>query len=336
MTASAQLPRVLAVDDDEACLLLLERTLSTDGFQVTCATSGEEAVSAAQFQAPDVILLDILMKGIDGFQTCRRLKADTQTADIPVIFLTGEQRSEENLACAVGAGGCDYITKPFSRVEVLFRARNVIRRQQQRALLQKLGTCDPVTGLPERGYLRARIDEELVGAAHYDSELSVIMAGIDQLPQIAGEQGPEAADRAIQRLSLLLQLEACHHDVAGRWDPERLVLLLPRVRSEAATAAASRMCRIWRRAQIPYADSTLRSTATFSVSTHSPEDASTTVGALLRDAELALRLASGAGGDRVVCAGERPSYGESSLPAWEGIDLAESCNPSETRAAAGP
>ena len=192
------------------------------------------------------------------------------------------------------------------------------------------------TGLPDRGYLRARIDEELVGAAHYDSELSVIMAGIDQLLQITSERGPEAADRVIQRLSLLMQLEACHHDVTGRWDPERLVLLLPRVKNEAATAAASRMCRIWRRAQIPYADSTLRSTATFSVTTHRPEDASTTVGTLLRDAELALRLASETGGDRVICAGEQPSSGEPSRSAWGGIDSAESRYPSETWAAASP
>lgn len=313
MLPDAPIASLLAVDDDEAYLRLLERTVSYDGFAVTSVTSGEDALLAAREQAPDLVLLDVLMPGIDGFETCRRLKADDVTARIPVIFMTARERSEQNLALAFGAGGCDYVTKPFSRIDVLHRVRKVIRHRHERDMLEQLQRNDSATGLPDRTYLWARLSEELVAAARHSSELSIITADIDNLDQIADRHGVGVRELLFRHFALLLHSESSHHDVAGVWGPDMFLLMLPRVGLRAAAAAASRMCKVWRMTNVAAESETIRCTATFAVLSTAVAGSGVTGGELTRQAELALRQAQGEGGDRVsvVCA---PVSADAELP----------------------
>ena len=304
MHPATHLPRALAVDDDPSFLSLLERTLTSDGLEVTSVTSGEAAISAAKVNPPDVILLDICMEGIDGLETCRCLKANALTAGIAIILMTAQERSDENLAEAFAAGACDYITKPISRVDVLSRVHDAVRRRRQRALVQKLDTYDPLTGLPNRSYLRTRVDEELLGVARHGSDLALIMAEIDDLDRIGQDYGQEGQEHLLRRFSLLVQSEATHHDVAGCWGPRQLVLLLPRVGINAAAAAAAGMYNVWQMIKMPLGHQTLCSTASFGVTALSREKTAATGGALVRSAEQALGRAQEAGGNRVMVAEE--------------------------------
>ena len=111
---------ILIVDDIPANLNLLRQALETEGYNIIAAPSGEVALQIAARTQPDLILLDIMMPGIDGFETCRRLKADKATADIPVIFITAKDEME-SVVEGFQVGGVDYITKPFQHEEV--RAR---------------------------------------------------------------------------------------------------------------------------------------------------------------------------------------------------------------------
>lgn len=114
--------RILIVDDVPENLDILSRSLEQQAYNVLVATSGEMALKVADRTRPDLILLDIMMPGIDGFETCRRLKASADTQDIPVIFLTAWDDSD-GLLEGFRAGGVDYITKPFQKEEVLIRIR---------------------------------------------------------------------------------------------------------------------------------------------------------------------------------------------------------------------
>jgi len=119
--------KILAVDDVPANLDVLSQALEADGYNVLVATSGETALDLVTRIEPDLILLDVMMPGIDGFETCRRLKANPETEGIPVVFLTA--RSElEGILEGFQAGGVDYISKPFQKEEVLIRIRTHLER----------------------------------------------------------------------------------------------------------------------------------------------------------------------------------------------------------------
>ena len=123
--ADPRVPVVLVVDDVAANLQVMAGELEHRGFEVAVAQGGEEALGRAAFVRPDLILLDVMMPGIDGFETCRRLKADEATRDIPVIFMTALSDTPQKLA-GFEAGAVDYVTKPLDGAEVMARVQTQI------------------------------------------------------------------------------------------------------------------------------------------------------------------------------------------------------------------
>jgi DNA-binding NtrC family response regulator len=121
-----QTPQVLLVDDTPANLDVLTGLLEPQGYRVLAAPDGEIALRIASRAQPDLILLDVLMPGIDGYETCRRLKAADETRDIPVVFISALE-DVENLVQGFNAGGADYVTKPFRAEEVLVRVETLLR-----------------------------------------------------------------------------------------------------------------------------------------------------------------------------------------------------------------
>jgi len=133
---------VLAVDDDATNLLVIEKMLKPYGCMVEKAASGQEALNKVWKKLPDVILLDGMMPGMDGFEVARRLKADFSTQHIPIVFMTGLTETEHVVA-AFAAGGADYVTKPIRPPEVLARiaahVQNARQMRQARSALDAFG-----------------------------------------------------------------------------------------------------------------------------------------------------------------------------------------------------
>ena len=118
--------KILLVDDTPANLKLLRQALEPEGYSILVATNGEAALKVAATALPDLLLLDVQMPGIDGFETCRRLKADPAMAETPVIFVTARTETE-SVVEGFHAGGIDYITKPFNNEEVLIRVQTHLK-----------------------------------------------------------------------------------------------------------------------------------------------------------------------------------------------------------------
>jgi signal transduction histidine kinase len=136
-TGPPETATVLVVDDSPANLLLLERMLERTGFEPLTARSGELALEAARARAPDLILLDISMPDMDGYEVCERLKADAALRDIPVIFISARNQTIDKVK-AFGVGGVDYITKPFQFEEVQARIRTHLRLRRLERLRDDL------------------------------------------------------------------------------------------------------------------------------------------------------------------------------------------------------
>lgn len=129
---------VLIIDDSPTNLRILLKYLKTSGFDVIIAESGEKGLSELEKSLPDIILMDVMMPGIDGFETCKRVKEREECRDIPVIFMTSLSEVSDKIK-GFGAGAVDYITKPFKQEEVLLRLNThlTIRRQKIEILHQK-------------------------------------------------------------------------------------------------------------------------------------------------------------------------------------------------------
>jgi CheY-like chemotaxis protein len=128
MADNSQLQTILIVDDNPTNLEVLSETLTRSGYQVSVAIDGESAIEQVKYHLPALILLDIMMPGIDGFETCKRLKKNSETCNIPIIFMTALADTDHKVK-GFSLGAVDYITKPFQREEVLARIEVQIRLQ---------------------------------------------------------------------------------------------------------------------------------------------------------------------------------------------------------------
>jgi two-component system phosphate regulon response regulator PhoB len=120
--------KILVVDDEEDILELLKFNLSREGYQLLCATTGEQALKLSQSEIPDLILLDLMLPGIDGLEVAKLLKMNSKTKDVPVVMLTAKGE-EADIVTGLELGADDYITKPFSPRIVLARVKAVLRRK---------------------------------------------------------------------------------------------------------------------------------------------------------------------------------------------------------------
>ncbi len=120
---------ILAIDDEQDLIELLRYNLELEGFHVKSALDGETGLTLAQTDAPDLVLVDLMMPGIDGLEVCRRLRSDKRTACIPLIMLTAKS-AESDRVVGLELGADDYVTKPFSTRELIARIRALLRRSE--------------------------------------------------------------------------------------------------------------------------------------------------------------------------------------------------------------
>lgn len=149
-----RLARILIVDDVPENIQVVAGILAKESFQLSAAMSGQQALEVMRRSLPDLVLLDVSMPGMDGFEACRSMKADPATAEIPVIFLTG-RASQEDILQGFAAGGVDYVSKPFNHPELLARVRThlslrklvELERKGRQQLEESLAKIKQLSGL---------------------------------------------------------------------------------------------------------------------------------------------------------------------------------------------
>lgn len=121
---------ILIIEDDDLVARTVERSLSDDEFQISLADNGQEGIQLARKHSPDLVILDVIMPEIDGYEVCRRMRSDAQLAEIPILFLTAKIKDEDRVNGFL-AGADDYLTKPFNIDELTLRVRAILRRTRQ-------------------------------------------------------------------------------------------------------------------------------------------------------------------------------------------------------------
>jgi diguanylate cyclase (GGDEF)-like protein len=231
---------VLLVDDTASTLKLLTNTLMGE-YRVLVATNGFEALEIAFRRRPDLILLDIMLPDVDGYEVCQRLKAEPLTQEIPVVFITS-MNQEVDEARGLKVGAIDYITKPFSPAIVQARVRNHMELKRYRDLLEKLSTTDGLTGIPNRRQFDQFLEREWRRAYRNQFNLSLIMMDIDFFKHYNDLYGHVAGDDCLRQVAQALNRTICRPaDLVARYGGEEFVCVLPETDLPGAIWMAKQM-----------------------------------------------------------------------------------------------
>ncbi len=233
--------RILIVDDDPEALALAEARLSNAGVEILCAGTGEAGLQAAKAMASDVILLDVDMPGLSGFDVCRALKEDPHTALIPVLFLSGSGSSEDKVK-GLDLGAIDYVTKPFEAFELCARVRAALRTKQLQDLLIERAHLDPLTGLPNRRALEERLHQEWNRRQRHGSALALVMADVDRFKQVNDTYGHGVGDQVLREVGQVIAQQCRDVDLPVRFGGEEFAIVVPEATASGAACLAER-CR---------------------------------------------------------------------------------------------
>lgn len=293
--------RILIVDDEKFNRQILSELLLPD-YEVFLAKDGEQAIARARaIPGPDLILLDVIMPGMDGYEVLRLLRADERTSSIPVIFVTGMSAAEDE-AKGLNIGAVDYILKPFRSAVVRARVRNHMNYIWQRKQLEQDAFIDGLTGIPNRRRFDQTVDIEWRRANRHQALLSLALVDIDYFKQYNDTYGHGAGDEALRQIAkAMLKVVNRSGELIARYGGEEFVLLLPEVGREEAIRIADRVRRAVEELNISHEKSSAAPVVTICVGGFTMLPASNvTVAELLASADDQLYLAKRSGRN-LVC-----------------------------------
>jgi two-component system cell cycle response regulator len=232
-------PTVLIIDDSADIHALLEVRLRPEGLTLVSERDAAAGVRRARAIGPDLILLDLLMPAASGFDVCRELKSHPETANIPVIFLSGSGETVNKVA-AFDAGAVDYVTKPFDPAELRARVRAALRTKRYQDMLSTRAQLDALTGLWNRSYFDRRLADELAAAGRYGRSVSLVLMDIDGFKALNDDLGHPFGDRVLHCLGEAIAGCVRNSDAACRYGGEELALILTETGSADAVVLAER------------------------------------------------------------------------------------------------
>ena len=219
---------VLVADDDEDIVRFVEVNLRLEGFEVDTASDGNVALQSAQDSIPDLILLDIMMPEMDGFEVCQRLRASTRTKHIPIIMLTAKSLSADKVV-GLTAGADDYIIKPFDPIELVARVKSALRR------VREMRAVNPLTQLPGN----VQVQEEVAKRAVAGAPFALMYVDLDNFKAFNDHYGFLRGDEAIKTMAATVD-EAIKNNgggFVGHVGGDDFVVLVEPSNSEAAAKA---------------------------------------------------------------------------------------------------
>ncbi len=290
-------PKLLVVDDQPINIQVMHQIFGGD-YQVFMATSGAQALSICQSNPPDLVLLDIVMPDMDGFEVCSQLKAIDTTCNIPVIFVTSHTDAVQETH-GLSLGAVDFIAKPVNPAVVRARVKTHLTLKFQSDLLRKLVFLDGLSGVFNRRYFDQQLGVEWARSTRSSFPLSAIMIDVDHFKLFNDHYGHQAGDDCLRQIAVTLK--TCLKrpgDLVARYGGEEFACILPDTSFSDAMSLANELERKVRALSIPHTQSSVTGVITVSVgvatrTVDSTQDAAALIG--LADAQLYDAKQSGRG-----------------------------------------
>lgn len=231
------LSKVLVIDDDPFSAGLIDSCLRSAGFMSATCSDAERALEVINSELPDLIILDVVMPKIDGFDLCRRVRSHPALQFTPIIFVTRKGDVEQRVR-GLDVGGNDYIAKPFEPQELIARVRSHLIRL---AALREVAIRDGLTRCYNHKYFKVRLTQEIARAKRYKSALTIGMLDVDHFKTVNDSYGHIAGDAVLAHLSGIVVASVRSTDVVGRYGGEEFGLLLVQAGSDEATIITNRL-----------------------------------------------------------------------------------------------
>ena len=313
MNKNPEQSKILVVDDIPLNRKLQKTYLESVGYQVVLANDGLEALQRIEEESPDLILLDVMMPKMNGFQVCRRVKSIENTRFIPIIMVTALNEIEDKVK-GVEAGADDFISKPFNKLELLARVKSLLRIKHlhdelelkvkeleiaQSKLIQ-LAITDGLTELYNYRYFKEQLTQEIIRAKRHNNNLSIAMIDIDYFKNYNDTHGHPAGDLVLKTIAELLRNNIRKIDIAARYGGEEFALILAETDKQAASFVANKIKNLIEKQKFDYEETQPNGKLTISMGIATfPEDA-ISLDALVKMADQRLYRAKKAGRNRVV------------------------------------
>ena len=255
---------ILIVDDAPENIKVLGGALTQD-YKILIARDGETALKLARTEPVDMVLLDIVMPDIDGYEVCRRLKGDEMTRELPVIFITTLDATEDETT-GLELGAVDYITKPFRLPIVKARVKTHMELKAKNDLLLRLANVDGLTGVPNRRCFDVTLEKEWRRAQRTRSPLSLVLMDIDCFKNYNDGYGHVAGDFCLRTVAQAVAESAARGgDLVARYGGEEFAMILPATDGEGAREVARKVLEAIRDLGLEHAHSSAAEIVTMSI-----------------------------------------------------------------------
>jgi diguanylate cyclase (GGDEF)-like protein len=231
---------VLVIDDDPFVVDIL-RTVFDGDLRILVAHCGRDGIEIAVQENPDLILLDVRMPDMDGYETCAKLKQMAETADIPVVFLTARVEQEDEYK-GLDLGAIDYIAKPIIPPIVKLRIQNHLTLKRQRDQLANMSMIDGLTGIANRRRFDDHMDQEMRRAGRTKAPLSLLLMDIDDFKAYNDTYGHQGGDDTLRNVAQAIRNHLRRpSDLVARYGGEEFAVVLPDTPIEAACMLAEKI-----------------------------------------------------------------------------------------------
>ncbi|HEV2826209.1 MAG TPA: diguanylate cyclase [Pyrinomonadaceae bacterium] len=291
--------RVLVVDDDPDKSELLKVALGLEGYEVQTAANGREALSAIESFQPDLIVSDIMMPEVNGYELARRIRENPRTRYIPIILQSAARIEAKDFRLGEEVGALGFITNTADLDLLLARSRTLLDFRAHLDSCEEAAYTDHLTGAANRRRFDQQLELEIDRAARYAHPLCLLLLDIDDFKKINDEFGHIAGDEVINHLAKILQEGVRAPDLAARIGGDEFAVLLVETSLDKGLEVADRLRQMIKASDFPTAGSgTLKITVSVGIA-ESPSDERTTPEVLARRADAALYEAKREGRDRV-------------------------------------
>jgi two-component system, cell cycle response regulator len=234
---------VLVVDDEPDKRMLLTIALQMAGYEVRTANDGEAGLAAVQSFQPDLIITDVMMPKLDGYELARRVRANPQTKFIPVIIQTAARNDAEGVRYGSEVGALGYITDPTDIDLLLARARTLLDFKEYLNTCEEQAFTDHLTGLANRRRFERQLEREVTRTLRYSRPFCLLLLDIDNFKAVNDTHGHELGDETIRQLAKTLQAETRGIDMAARMGGEEFAVILPETEFAGGVDTAERLRR---------------------------------------------------------------------------------------------
>jgi two-component system, cell cycle response regulator len=256
--------KIFIIDDSRDALEIVKKRLKNECHDTLCAEGGKLGLKMAKQELPDVILLDIDMPDISGFDICSIMKSDPELCMIPILFLSGSVSLEVKIK-GLDLGGVDYITKPFDAFKLQARVRAALRTKHLQDLLINFAHLNPVTGLPNRQAMMERLQQEWTRMERHGHTFSFIMADIDHFKEVNDRYVHVVGDQLLQEVATVIARECRSIDLPVRYGGEEFAIIVPEENAANTLILAERCRKEIEKISLPVKKENISATVSFGI-----------------------------------------------------------------------